>query len=390
MAGRGPRYLLTIAFLTLIGAVAPFQALREIRQGESPQALDVLRRAPSAASLRSFECDLEDQSVVTRVVRPPTQYLRYRIFGDTGEQALVGRHHWWFYRPDVRFLTERCPDQPAARTGPGPAVSAIVGFRDQLAARGIHLLVLPMPGKPSIYPDMITRRAAPCDPRCHEYTRRLCEDLTAAGVEVTDLFHVFARARGEADPSDSAGLYLTRDTHWTNLGARRGAEAVARRLRELNWVSPGLVRYDVRPIRVHRPGDVLRMLKCPPIEALFEPEEIECLQVVRWEDGQPYRDAPESPVLVLGDSFLRIYERDEPGSAGFVAHLARQLSLPLTSIISDGGASTLVRQELSRKPALFRAARVVIWEFVERDIRFGIEGWQDVSLPTPTSRPAGG
>jgi len=87
------------------------------------------------------------------------------------------------------------------------------------------------------------------------------------------------------------------------------------------------------------------------------------------------------PVLVLGDSFLRIFEQDEPGSGGFVAHLASNLGFGLSSIISDGGASTLVRQQLARKPALLKGKKVVVWEFVERDIRFGTEGWQVIPLP---------
>ena len=83
----------------------------------------------------------------------------------------------------------------------------------------------------------------------------------------------------------------------------------------------------------------------------------------------------------MGDSFLRIYSGDEPGSGGFIEHLAFELGFPLTSLVNDGGASTLVRQELSRKPALLRNKKLVIWEFIERDIRFGTEGWQEVILP---------
>jgi hypothetical protein len=105
------------------------------------------------------------------------------------------------------------------------------------------------------------------------------------------------------------------------------------------------------------------------------------MQVVRAGAGQPYQDHPESEVLVLGDSFLRIYQQDEPGAAGFIAHLARELRQPLTSLVSDGGASTRVRQELHRRPALLRNKRVVVWEFVERDLRLGTEGWQPVPLP---------
>ncbi len=40
-----------------------------------------------------------------------------------------------------------------------------------------------------------------------------------------------------------------------------------------------------------------------------------------------------------------------------------------------------MRQELHRRPALLKNKRVVVWEFVERDIRLGTEGWQQVPLP---------
>ncbi len=92
-------------------------------------------------------------------------------------------------------------------------------------------------------------------------------------------------------------------------------------------------------------------------------------------------------VLILGDSFLRIYEEDEPESAGFIAHVARELGQPLTSIVNDGGASTMVRQELARRPTLLLNKRLVIWEFAERDIRYGTEGWRIVPLPGSKTSP---
>ena len=84
---------------------------------------------------------------------------------------------------------------------------------------------------------------------------------------------------------------------------------------------------------------------------------------------------------------MRIYQQDEPGGAGFIAHLAKELKQPLASLVSDGGASTLVRQELHRRPGLLRNKRVVVWEFVERDIHLGTEGWQQVPLPPLASQP---
>jgi hypothetical protein len=131
----------------------------------------------------------------------------------------------------------------------------------------------------------------------------------------------------------------------------------------------------------------LRMLQVPQLERNAVAEKVPCYQVLRRDTLEPYRDDGSSEILVLGDSFLRIYETDEPGAGGFIAHLARELRQPVTSIVNDGGASTLVRQELSRRPAYLANKKVVIWEFVERDIRLGVEGWQRVPLPLEREQP---
>jgi hypothetical protein len=130
------------------------------------------------------------------------------------------------------------------------------------------------------------------------------------------------------------------------------------------------------------------MLQSPRVGRLYPPDVIHCEQVASRATGEPYSDRDDSPILVLGDSFLRIYERDDPKSAGFISHLAHELSMPLASIVNDGGASTLVRQELASKPELLNGKKLVVWEFVERDIRFGLEGWQLVPLAGPAERPS--
>ena len=107
-------------------------------------------QAPTRANLRAYEKQLEDDSLFAQAVRPWIQYSQFRVFGDAGEKVLTGRGGWLFYRPDVRYLVE-----PAGGDAP---LRTMVDFRDQLAARGIHLLVVPVPGKPSLYPDRLTRR----------------------------------------------------------------------------------------------------------------------------------------------------------------------------------------------------------------------------------------
>jgi hypothetical protein len=162
--------------------------------------------------------------------------------------------------------------------------------------------------------------------------------------------------------------------------ARLAAEKTAQRIRDLGWVSQGDAQFDVIERKITRRGDLSRMIELPRASSLF-PAEATLAYQVQSSARELYKDDATSPVLVLGDSFLRIYQTDEPRSAGFIAHLARELGMPVSSLVNDGGASTLVRQELSRRAALLQRKKVVIWQFVERDITYGAEGWQKIALP---------
>jgi hypothetical protein len=365
-------------FLALIMAPGLIQIVSELWHGEQPRALDIFLQPPTARNLHGYEQTLEETSLVVRQLRPWMQYLEWRFLADAGEKAVVGRHGWLFYRPSVRYAIERqTVNHESDSADPLPAIRS---FRDQLQARGIRLLVVPVPGKESVYPGMLARRAEHAGVVVSEQTRRLLDQLERSGIEHVDLFEVFRRSQQDERRSDPARLYLAQDSHWSPEGARVAAGAVARRALDGGLLNRGVQAYSLRSVTVRRHGDLVEMLQVPQIERALEPETLACQQVVRSDSGTPYRDAPQSEVLVLGDSFLRIYETDEPGSAGFIAHLARELGQPLTSIVNDGGASTLVRQALARRPALLLNKKLVIWEFAEREIRYGTEGWQIVPL----------
>lgn len=381
-ATTAPQWFLVLTFVFIIGSVPLVQWGIDALAGESGRLGQVFRQRPTSAHLRAFEHDLEEASLVARALRPLIQFLQLCGLGDGGEKALVGRQGWLFYKPgyDVMVARDRSPGAAA-----GDASAAIVAWREALAARGIELLVVPVPNKESIYPDRLTRRVRAGQVVVSDSTRTLLLRLREAGVHYVDLFAVFAQARRDADPVAEDSIYLAQDSHWSPAGLALAARAVAARLRELGWTGPGENGFEERPVDVRRLGDVLRMFQSERIERAFPPEAVRCSQIVHTGDGRLYRDDPHSEVLVIGDSFLRIFERDEPGSAGFIAHLARELRRPVASLVNDGGASTLVRQELFRRPALLAGKRVVVWEFVERDIRLGTEGWQHVPLP-PANR----
>ncbi len=425
---RASELALLILFLLVIAAVPVGQTCLELARHEQVQFTDVFRDRPTAQNLRQYEATLKEKSWFQQKLRPLAQRFLFATLHDTGAKGILGLDRWLFYRPDLRYVVE--PDRPETgnpnskweepnlnRTERESVVQAITRFRDQLKERGIGLVVVPIPGKPSIYPDELTHRKAALSGQGLSPTLDLLKALDRQGVATVDLFAVFLRARREK-PSGDGPLYLAQDTHWTPLGARLAAKAVAARLRELGSAPAGAREFRVQPASVRRWGDVLEMMQIPGLRQVFGSQTVACEQVLDPVRGPMLPTPSDRPgtfraagqqasVLVLGDSFCRIYQYPEPaslgelvdpaqtpaakeepstkrllpGSAGFISHLALALKAPVDAIYSDGGASTDVRRKLSTNPEMLEGKKVVVWEFVERDIALGAQGWEEVPLP---------
>ena len=416
-----PAWTLVNLFMAILGVTPLIQVVVEWRRGERIQAVDLFRYPPWSENLRRFERTLEAQSWLQGVTRPVMREAWFELLGEPGPQALVGSDGWLFYRPGVRYLVEAggfVPGEgrwkaPETVTRRAQAVRTIRQFRDALRERGIQLLVMPVPGKASVYPDRLSTRYREQIEAFRSPTEEFVEDLRTAGIEVVDLFAHFRELRGSG-----VGLYLAEDTHWTPHGAELAAAETAERLMTLGWVKAGTNAYTVREVAVRRRGDIVELIRLQGVRRRFGGETVTARQVLDTELGllvpsraqRPgiYRDPRgQSRVLLLGDSFSRVYqfaeprtlgERPEssaaiqggepepgvaprlyPGSAGLVSHLARRLSGPVDAVVSEGGASTDVRRRLSVTPEILEGKQVVIWEFVERDLELG--EWAEVPLP---------
>ncbi len=353
--------------------------------------------------LRPFEKELENSSVFATAGRPRMQFLRYLLFRDLGDKGVLGKKEWFFYKPDVDFLVKPDVRDPRSivvdrndRMLSEDPLGAIVRFKMQLQSAGIDLLMVIMPGKPSIYPDLLSRCIPASASGSLSHSQRMMNDLRNAGVEVLDLFGPFAKERLlDAKAGDS--LFLREDTHWKGRTVRLAARLLADRIKQYPWYRPGSTEYVIDSVTVDRTGDVAVMTTLPAEKVYrfyggFIPEKTRCYQVYRITRDSSgavskrslYKDDyRNSPILLLGDSFSRIYQTDEPRSAGWISHLAFELSQPIASLVNDGGASTLVRQSLARNPKLLKGKKLVVWEVVERDFRFGEDGWKDVAIAMP-------
>ena len=139
-------------------------------------------------------------------------------------------------------------------------------------------------------------------------------------------------------------------------------------------------RYVARDTSVERWGDICEMTALPRRRDIWKTESVTIARVMD-STGAPYADSDTSAILWLGDSYSRIYQTDAPKAAGIVAQVALRTGQSVASVVNDGGASTVVRRKLLQKPGLLRHAKVVVWEFVERDIRFGADGWALEAVP---------
>ena len=386
---------LSLIFIGIIWAVPITQAIIEIQDGESPTILSLFTQAPTEENLRSLESDLEEYSVFEEQLRPVFQLFHYVASRDMGAKALPGKEGWFFFHPGVSYLCEpyfrdrkhRQVQASGAVVGDskedssgGDPVEIIVDFVQQMQARGIQVLVLPIPGKASIYPDKLTSWAERGSP-VYANTSRFVDELEAKGVKVLALHGAFVEKRPEADARGKP-LYMASDTHWTGEGVHIAARLIAQEIRKEDWFQErtGKTRYTRKALHVGRRGDIPEMTKLPLQEFLFSGESVVCWQVSEAKEGRAYEDDPDSPILLIGDSFSRVFQTDAPQSAGLIANLAYELQMHLASIVNNGGASTLVRQQLARRLDLLKNKRLIIWEFVERDIRFGMQGWQKISF----------
>ena len=384
---------LIVALMTVMVAPPVVQVVLEVVAGDGVRALDLFRLPPTEENLRAFEDELAEGSWLTGWARRWWAPAVDAAIQRGGSKVVFGRSGWLFYRRGVEFVAgaaygderarrllglERSADAEAAW---GDPVDAIVDYRDRLAERGVELVFVPVPVKPTLYPERLWRDADGSGLPDNPEVERTLSRLREAGVEVVDPTPDLLAAKLEGEE-----VFLPLDTHWSPAGARRVAERVARRLRSLPAVAAALgepVPFDGRHIRVAGRGDVYDMLAYSDAGRLFDRREVEIFQVAMTATGDPPRDL-SSPVLVLGDSLSAVFSDPALGlgrRAGFPELLAAELGSPVDWIAMPGGGAAQARRTLQLRPGGLEGKAVVVWQVSRRDLLFSSDGWPRVALP---------
>ena len=352
--------------------------------------------------LKSYEDTLEDDSFIAASALPHAQALTAEFLGLGNEQVYLGRNGWLFYAPDVAYLTgpgfltsfwqrsQLHNTEESGRTIQPDPRKAIVEFRDQLRARGIRLIVMPVAVKPMIEPEFLSavydeQSAIPLQNPSYG---TFLESLERAGIEYVDV----SKGLAEAKRLTGRPQFLRTDTHWTPEAMERSVALLAEKIRILDPREPDprfVLRRSTQTIEGL--GDVVAMLKLPAGSRLY-PKEIATIQPVTHANGAPWRSEERADILVLGDSFFNIFSLTEMGwgaSAGFVEQLSYRLGRPLDAILrNDAGALAtreLLSQELARGRDRLDGKSLVIWEFAVRELATG--NWDFVPLKIPARAP---
>lgn len=409
--GSGISWLVAALFLSLMALPPLLEHVQKARSGqwsETP-AGKLLSWRPSQGALLDRLHSVEksmDGARYSTALRQNLQEKLTRFAGEGNRKVVIGFENMFFYHPDLKSLTGYGPLKPepysvmkdpeqAKLSSPGDIIPE---FAAQLKERGIDLLLVPVPLKPMIYSEYLNSRETR-EWITHPDAPAFYESLRQKGVDVLDLTAVLAKLRGErkhiyyleansqnreiAKKTEEAlklkkDVFLHQDTHWTVDGMTEAAESVAAYVKKkypqhLMINRENVIRAVDGEMRSGM-GDLVKLLDLKSPDEFYDEED----QFVKMIG--PGTENRYSPVTLLGDSFVNIYDDPSLGfenpekpteriHGGFAQHLSQQLQQSLDVIAMNGKGSTGVRRELAKRyDDEVRSKKLVIWVMAARDL----------------------
>ena len=257
---------------------------------------------------RSYEVQVTESAWP---IKGPRTWLQAGLTGPLrsgNEQVVVGPGGWLYFRPDIEALIrpgflEPQRVRPGFATGTRHAnpLPAIRRFAADLKARGIELLVVPIPSKAA---RLGVKQGGAASIHNASFQQFVTE-LERSQISVCDLTSLMP------DEADAAAhpRYLKSDSHWTPAEMQLAAQRIA-----LQWrTGTGLSRddpvtYETKNLMVENVGDTGRLLGGDSASDIIAPESCEITQI-KNHDHSDWSPDPSAEILLLGDSFTNIYSQ---------------------------------------------------------------------------------
>ena len=339
-----------VAFIIVMGTAGLIGLLRiDI---DSLRRLDISALADGRAE-SALQAAFEESVPFRKAAVAASAAVRHSLFGEGFSGVLPGADGWLFsseeFERNLGYLEGTFDD-------------TVTRARDELAERGIGLVVAIVPSKTRAMPDQLGNIRIPkaAIPRYESVIDRL-EGLSVSAV---DLLKAFSSAGLGAE------LFLRADSHWSPEGAKIAASAVAATVRS---VVPDLPMSSVRTERVGdiiRDGDLMSFMPKRGTSArpLPPPQTLQTY-VTTVESGAGLFGAQVIPVALVGTSF------SAEQAFHFEGFLKQALSVDVLNLSAVGkGPFTPMDEALEGTILADAGVRVVVWEIPERYIPAGGQG----------------
>jgi hypothetical protein len=287
----------------------------------------------------------------------------------------VGRGGWLFLTGELRYLgagrfwgADALRASRSRKPAHADPLPGILAFRNQLRARGVELLVVPVPAKAALVPLAVPGlpEGAAANGRLDAASAEFYALLEERGVEVLDLQPLLA-----AVPGEGRG-FCRNDTHWCGAGIELAAARIAERVRARSWYAEVPKRhYAAERREIEIEGDLARKLGEAPIR-----REAVRLRFVS-EAGAPVAPSRGSPLLLLGDSLSLVFHEGgdlHARGAGLPDQLALELGFPVDLVAVRGSGETSARISLARRGDV-ASKKLVVWCFTARVFTESHLGW---------------
>lgn len=285
---------------------------------------------------------------------------------------------WFFMKRELKqlaaekFWEKNWAAVAVNKTDPTPH---LVTFNDLLKAKGVKLLMVPIPAKASIYPDKVAAEFAPGSALP---LKAYYDELRKQGVEVLDLEPVLNTARAESGGEGKDKLYCQQDSHFSPLTAEIIAGLVKHAVENEAW-------YKSQPKEVFKrskqetltiTGDQVKDGAFAPAP---EPEVLSLRYAGREVDGKIEALAADknSQVLLLGDSHTMVFsDGGKAGmhcqSAGLQDQLQYELGFAIDRVSNKGSGimqarKNLVLMRVRKEPGFWEKKKLVVWVFSVRE-----------------------
>ena len=305
--------------------------------------------------------------------------------------TVAGKDGWLYLASELRHLSVGAFwGEGAAKVSPrliGPiapiTLPAILDFKAQLDKAGIELILLPVPPKAAVYPEMVsTSRQRWCQPRIDVAHQQFYDLLRKSGINVIDLTaDLIAHKSGPRGP-----VFCKQDTHWSGYACELAARRVSEEIKSRPWLGSAAkltLTSESRAVEIN--GDLRQALPGDKPAA----EKIALRFVgVRGANGAlaPVEVNHDSPILLVGDSHTLVFHSGQDmlaQGAGLADQLALELGIAVDLIGVRGSGATPARVNFLRAvradAGYLAKKKLVIWCFTAREFTEG-SGWAKVPI----------